>query len=272
MNRFLTGLAVVWAVAASGCSEPPAAPASVTFSAQLANAGSADRALLVQLVGADTSARIDSVLTPRPACDAHRANAPAAGGAAGWRTTYSVYGLVSAVSATNRTRRPTSRSLAYVGRSARAYASRSSARWSVAAWSAPDSMRQRATGVTPAACQRASSFTCVPDESPRDTNGPPAAAMRRNAAAAEVAAATRAGSAAGPTIANRLATKGQRSRACPGSTSKRRSSAGACVITTSRSPFAAARRIWPEGATTVVNRGLVQSDSSTARTPDCWTV
>src|SRR5213082_3841767 len=64
MNRFLTGLAVVWAVAASGCSEPPAAPASGTFSAQLANAGSADRALLVQLVGADTSARIDSVLTP----------------------------------------------------------------------------------------------------------------------------------------------------------------------------------------------------------------
>ena len=64
MNRFLTGLAMVWAVAASGCSEPPAATASVTFSAQLANAGSADRALLVQLVGADTSARIDSVLEP----------------------------------------------------------------------------------------------------------------------------------------------------------------------------------------------------------------
>src|SRR2546430_13763479 len=64
MNRFLTGLAMVWAVAASGCSDPPAAPASVTFSAQLANAGSADPALLVQLVGADTSARIDSVLTP----------------------------------------------------------------------------------------------------------------------------------------------------------------------------------------------------------------
>src|SRR2546429_1945197 len=64
MNRFLTGLVVVWAVAASGCSDPPAAPASVTFSAQLANAGSADRALLAQLVGADTSARIGSVLTP----------------------------------------------------------------------------------------------------------------------------------------------------------------------------------------------------------------
>jgi hypothetical protein len=64
MNRFLTGLGMVWAVAVGGCSEPPAAPASVIFSAQLTNAGSTDRALLVQLVGADTSARIDSVLAP----------------------------------------------------------------------------------------------------------------------------------------------------------------------------------------------------------------
>jgi len=36
----------------------------VTLSAQLANAGSTDRAILVQIVGADTSARIDSVLAP----------------------------------------------------------------------------------------------------------------------------------------------------------------------------------------------------------------
>ena len=64
MSRFLSALGVVWAVAASGCSEPPAAPAAVTLSAQLANAGSTDRALLMQLVGADTSARIDSVLAP----------------------------------------------------------------------------------------------------------------------------------------------------------------------------------------------------------------
>src|SRR5439155_26618788 len=56
-----------------------------------------------------------------------------------------------------------------------------------------------------------SSFTCVPDESPRETNGPPAAAMRRNASAAVAAVATRAGSAAGPTTANRLAASGQRS-------------------------------------------------------------
>src|SRR5437870_9810104 len=164
-------------------------------------------------------------------------------------------------------------SFANVGRSARAYAWRSSARWSVAAWSAPDSRYQRGAGVTPAACHSASSFTCVPDESPRETNGPPAAAMRRNASAAVAAVATRAGSAGGPTTANRLAASGQRSRACPGPTSNRCSSAGACVITTSKSPFAAARRICPDGATTVVRgAGPVQSDSSTASAPDCWTV
>jgi hypothetical protein len=64
MNRFLTGLGMIWAVASSGCEQPATAPASVTFSAQLTNAGSTDRALLVELVGADTSARIDSVLAP----------------------------------------------------------------------------------------------------------------------------------------------------------------------------------------------------------------
>src|SRR5207237_10441816 len=218
------------------------------------------------------SGRRNPTIAARPVCVAHRANPPAAAGAPGWRTTYNVYGLVSAVSATNRIRRLKPRSLAYVGRSARAYASRSSARWRVAAWSAPDSIRQCDPGITPAACHKASSFTWVPDESPRDTNGPPTAAMRRNAAAAEAAAATRAGSAAGPTMANRLATNGRRSRAWPGPTSKRRSSAGACVITTSRSPLAAARRICPEGATTVANRGPVQGDSSAARTPACWTV
>src|SRR5256712_3544768 len=97
--------------------------------------------------------------------------------------------------------------------------------------------------------------------------------MRRNASAAVAAVATRAGSAAGPTTANRLAASGQRSRACPGPTSSRCSSAGAWVITTSKSPFAAARRICPDGATTVVRgAGPVQSDSSTASAPDCCTV
>lgn len=63
MNRLVTALGLVCAVGASGCSEPAAAPRSVTISAQLANAGSTDRAMLIQLVGADT-ARIDSVLAP----------------------------------------------------------------------------------------------------------------------------------------------------------------------------------------------------------------
>jgi hypothetical protein len=63
MNRFLTAAGVAWAIAASGCSES-AAPASVTLAAQLANAGSTDRAMLVQIAGADASAQIDSVLAP----------------------------------------------------------------------------------------------------------------------------------------------------------------------------------------------------------------
>jgi len=63
MRRYLTLLGVVSAIAASGCGEA-AAPASVIVSAQLAFAGSTDRAMLVEVVGADTSARIDSVLAP----------------------------------------------------------------------------------------------------------------------------------------------------------------------------------------------------------------
>ena len=62
MNRSVTALGVLGVIAASGCSEPPAAPSTVTLAAQLANAGTTDRAMLVQIVGADTSARIDSVL------------------------------------------------------------------------------------------------------------------------------------------------------------------------------------------------------------------
>src|SRR2546422_3618168 len=61
-------------------------------------------------------------------------------------------------------------------------------------------------GATPAACHSANSFTFVPEESPRDTNGLPARAIRRNASAAVAARATCAGSVAGPTMANRLAT------------------------------------------------------------------
>ena len=63
MKRHLAAFGVALAIAAGGCSEA-ASPASVILSAQLANAGSTDRAMLVAIVGADTSARIDSVLAP----------------------------------------------------------------------------------------------------------------------------------------------------------------------------------------------------------------
>jgi len=64
MNRYLTTFGVACGITAGACSEPPAAPASLTLSAQLTNAGSTDRAILVEIAGADTSARIDSVLAP----------------------------------------------------------------------------------------------------------------------------------------------------------------------------------------------------------------
>ena len=63
MKRHLAALGVALTIAAGGCSEA-ASPVSVILSAQLANAGSTDRAMLVAIVGADTSARIDSVLAP----------------------------------------------------------------------------------------------------------------------------------------------------------------------------------------------------------------
>src|SRR2546425_5656916 len=47
------------------------------------------------------------------------------------------------------------------------------------------------------------SLMCVPDESPRDMKEARTFAIRRNASAAEPALATPAGSAAGPTMANR---------------------------------------------------------------------
>jgi len=61
MNRYLAACGVALAIGAGGCSEPPAAPTSLILSAQLTNA---DRAILVQIVGADTSAHIDTLLAP----------------------------------------------------------------------------------------------------------------------------------------------------------------------------------------------------------------
>src|SRR5438034_1285927 len=125
-------------------------------------------------------------------------------------------------------------------------------------------------GRTPAAAHSASSFTCVPEESPRETNRAPAWAMRANASAACRARATPAGSPGGPTTANRLATNGQRSSTWPARI--RASRDGACVITTSRSPRAADWRICPEGPITVTTRAPVHRASTTSSAPDCCTV
>ena len=64
MSPRLVVLAVVAAIAGGGCSSEPAGPATITLQAQLAGAGTADRALLVQVVGTDTAARIDTVTAP----------------------------------------------------------------------------------------------------------------------------------------------------------------------------------------------------------------
>lgn len=53
---------VLLALAAGACHDNPTGPASGTLGLQLANAVANDRALLIQLVGTDTSARIDTVL------------------------------------------------------------------------------------------------------------------------------------------------------------------------------------------------------------------
>jgi len=61
MTRRAAVLAVVLALAVSRC-ESPAGPASHALSLQLSNAGAADRAMLLQIVGADSSAHIDTVV------------------------------------------------------------------------------------------------------------------------------------------------------------------------------------------------------------------
>ncbi|PYP15327.1 MAG: hypothetical protein DMD52_10810 [Gemmatimonadetes bacterium] len=56
-------LGVVLALAVSRC-ESPSGPSSHGLSLQLSNAGAGDRAMLFQIAGADSTARIDTVLAP----------------------------------------------------------------------------------------------------------------------------------------------------------------------------------------------------------------
>lgn len=59
--KFRAGLALVVALAATTCRDVPTGPTSGTFRVALAGAGAADRAILVEVAGTDTSARIDTI-------------------------------------------------------------------------------------------------------------------------------------------------------------------------------------------------------------------
>ena len=61
MTRRVALLGVVLALTVSRC-ETASGPASHALSLQLSNAGAAHRALLLQIVGADSSAHIDTVM------------------------------------------------------------------------------------------------------------------------------------------------------------------------------------------------------------------
>jgi hypothetical protein len=56
------GFVLVVAFAASRCSDGPTGPTPGTFSVALTGAGAADRAVLIEVAGTDTSARIDTVV------------------------------------------------------------------------------------------------------------------------------------------------------------------------------------------------------------------
>jgi hypothetical protein len=61
--RRRAGLVLVVALAASHCRDVPTGPTPGTFSVALTGAGAADRAVLIEVAGTDTSARIDTVIT-----------------------------------------------------------------------------------------------------------------------------------------------------------------------------------------------------------------
>ena len=61
MTRRVALLGVMLALAVSRC-ETPSGPASHALSLQLSNAGAADRAMLLQITGSDSTARIDTVV------------------------------------------------------------------------------------------------------------------------------------------------------------------------------------------------------------------
>jgi len=63
MTRRVVLLGVALALAVSRCSDS-AGPTSGSLALQLSNAGASDRAMLLQIASADSTARIDTVLAP----------------------------------------------------------------------------------------------------------------------------------------------------------------------------------------------------------------
>jgi hypothetical protein len=59
--KLRAGLVLVVALAASHCRDVPTGPTAGAFRVALAGAGAADRAILVEVAGTDTSARIDTI-------------------------------------------------------------------------------------------------------------------------------------------------------------------------------------------------------------------
>ena len=62
LSRRTLGVALVAALAA--CNDTPTAPTSIHLSVQVQSVGSNDRAMLLELAGTDTSAKIDGVVAP----------------------------------------------------------------------------------------------------------------------------------------------------------------------------------------------------------------
>src|SRR5260370_28892852 len=60
--KFRAGLALVVALAATTCRDVPTGPTSGTFRVALAGAGAIDRAILIEIAGTHTRARIHTVV------------------------------------------------------------------------------------------------------------------------------------------------------------------------------------------------------------------
>src|SRR6266545_934973 len=134
----------------------------------------------------------------------------------------------------------------------------------------PASRYQGRSGERPARRHSSSSFSCVPDLSPRETNVARAPAILRNASTASRAARTFAGSFAGPTTTKSLCMTSRRSTPQPSATN-RSSRARAWTSTTSTSPSSPSLSAFPvptEMTSTLHRHCASNGGSSTFRRPE----